>query len=69
MINWILLSAEASHQITAWENFVSIINMPVAGALGLVVLVTWLAMRQAFHNDRLIEEGRKDEILADMQKH
>jgi hypothetical protein len=72
VFNWILLSATASHQLSAWESFVAIIskadNMPVAGALGLVIFVTWVALKQAFHNDRLIEEGRKDEILADMQK-
>ncbi len=73
MFNLILLSAEGGHQITAWQNFVNIIskadNMPVAGALGLVIFVSWLALKQAFHNDRLIAEGRKDEILSDMQKH
>ena len=62
----------ASHQMTAWESFVSIIskpdNMPVAGALATVVIFTWVAMRQALHNDKLIEEGRKDEILSEMQE-
>ncbi|HYC01356.1 MAG TPA: hypothetical protein VEC57_19645 [Candidatus Limnocylindrales bacterium] len=61
-----------SHQLTAWESFVSIIskpdNMPVAGALATVVIFTWVAMRQALRNDKLIQEGRKDEILSQMQE-
>jgi len=54
------------------SQFVDIIskpdNMPVAGALVLVVFFTVVALKQAFHNDRLIAEGRKDEILSDMQE-
>ncbi len=68
-----LLSAAASpHQMTAWDQFVAIIskpdNMPVAGALLLVFFFTWVAMRQALRNDKLIREGREDEILEGMQK-
>jgi hypothetical protein len=68
-----LLSAAASpHQMTAWGQFMEIIskpdNMPVAGALLLVGFFTWVAMRQALHNDKLIREGREDEILVDMQR-
>jgi len=69
----ITLSAavEGVHHVTAWDQFVEIIskpdNMPVAGALVLVILFTWVAMKQALHNDRLIREKRKDEILTDMQ--
>ena len=64
-------AAVASHEMSAWGQFTAIIgkpdNMPVAGALLLVGLFTWIAMRQALKNDRLIREGRKDEILDDMQ--
>ncbi|HSG95416.1 MAG TPA: hypothetical protein VLA28_07835 [Afifellaceae bacterium] len=68
-----LLSAAAgTHKLTAWGQFVDIIskpdNMPVAGALLLVVVFTWVSLRQAFHNDRLIAENRKSEIITDMQK-
>ena len=67
-----MLSAAAGHKVTAWGQFVEIIskpdNMPVAGALLLVVFFTWFALKQAFHNDRLIAEKRKNEILSDMQK-
>ena len=68
-----LLSATAgTHKLTAWGQFVEIIskpdNMPVAGALILVVFFTWVAMRQALHNDRLIRDGKKDKIIEDMQQ-
>ena len=67
-----LLSATAGHKVTAWQQFVEIIskpdNMPVAGALLLVIFFTWVALKQAFHNDRLIAEKRKNEILSDMQE-
>jgi hypothetical protein len=67
-----LSSAVATHQQTAWGQFVEIIskpdNMPVAGALLLVVLFTWISMREALRNDRLIRDKRKSEILEHMQK-
>ena len=71
---WAAFAAAAggAHKMTAWEQFVDIIskpdNMPVAGALLLVIFFTWLSLKQAFHNDRLIREKRKDEILRDMQE-
>jgi hypothetical protein len=43
-------------------------NIPIAGMLVLVLYFTYLALRQALLNDRLIEEGREDEILKQMQK-
>ena len=69
----VLISAAAgSHNMTAWGQFVEIIskpdNMPVAGALLLVVFFTWVSLREALHNDRLIREKRKSEIIQDMQK-
>ncbi len=63
---------DGSHTMTAWQQFVDIIskpdNMPVAGALLLVVLFSWVALKQAFHNDRLIRDNRRDEIISDMQE-
>jgi hypothetical protein len=68
----LLAAAAAGHKVTAWGQFVEIIskpdNMPVAGALLLVVFFTWVAMREARKNDKLIAEGRKSEILSEMQK-
>jgi len=70
----ITLSAvlDGAHHLTAWGQFVDIMskpdNMPVAGALLLVILFSWVSLRQAIHNDRFIREGRKDSILEDMQE-
>ena len=56
----------------AFKQFVEILvkpdNIPIAGMLVLVLYFTYLALRQALLNDRLIEEGREDEILKYMQK-
>ena len=43
-------------------------NIPIAGMLVLVLYFTYLALRQALLNDRLLAEGREDEILKHMQK-
>jgi hypothetical protein len=56
----------------AFLQFVGILvkpdNIPIAGMLVLVLYFTYLALRQALLNDRLIAEGREDEILKHMQK-
>jgi hypothetical protein len=43
-------------------------NIPIAGMFLLVLFFTWVALKQALRNDRLIEQGREDEILKEMQK-
>jgi len=43
-------------------------NIPIVGLMVLVFFFTWLAFREARKNDRLIEEGRADEILKEMQE-
>ena len=57
---------------SGWQNFLEILtkpdNIPIAGLLILVLFFTWVGLRQAFKNDRLIEEGKKDEILKEMWK-
>lgn len=57
---------------TGWQNFLEILtkpdNIPIAGMLLLVLFFTWIALRQAFKNDRLTEEGKKDEIINKMWK-
>jgi hypothetical protein len=42
-------------------------NIPIAGMLVLVLFFTWVGLKQALRNDRLIEQGREDEILREMQ--
>lgn len=55
---------------SGWHNFLEILtkpdNIPIAGMLLLVLFFTWIGLRQAFKNDRLIEEGKKDEVLEAM---
>jgi len=43
-------------------------NIPIAGMLILVLFFTWVGFRQALRNDRLMEQGREDEILKEMQQ-
>jgi hypothetical protein len=43
-------------------------NIPIVGLMVLVFFFTWLAFREARKNDQLIEEGRTDEILKEMQE-
>ena len=57
---------------TGWDQFLEIIlkpdNIPIVGLMFLIFYFTWLAFREARKNDQLIEEGRADEILREMQK-
>ena len=43
-------------------------NIPIAGMMVLVLFFTWLGLKQALRNDRLLEQGREDEILKEMQQ-
>jgi hypothetical protein len=42
-------------------------NVPIIFMLALIGWFTWLGFTQARKNDRLIREGRKDQILPGMQ--
>lgn len=57
---------------SGWQNLLEIItkpdNIPIVGLLFLVPFFTWVGLRQAFKNDRLIEEGKEDEIPKEMWK-
>jgi hypothetical protein len=57
---------------TGLQNFLEIVtkpdNIPILGMLLLVLFFTWLGLKQAAKNDKLIEEGRKDEIPKEMWK-
>lgn len=54
------------------QNLLEIItkpdNIPIAGLLILVPFFTWVGLKQAFKNDQLIEDGKKDEISEEMWK-
>ncbi len=57
-------------ELTGWQNFLEIVtkpdNIPIVGMLLLVLFFTWVALRQGLKNDRLREEGKKDEIINKM---
>jgi hypothetical protein len=56
----------------AFENLLEIVgkgdNMPIAGLIPIITFFTWLALREAFRHDRLIAQGREEEILDEMYK-
>jgi len=53
------------------QNFWAIVsvpdNIPIVFMLVLVAYFTWLSFTEARRNDRLIREGRKDQVLRRMQ--
>jgi hypothetical protein len=58
--------------VAALRQFLDILfkpdNIPIAGMMVLVLFFTWLGFKQALRNDRLLEQGREDEILKEMQQ-
>ena len=59
------------HEKTALDQFLSIMlqpdNIPIVGMMLLVFFFTYLAFREARKNDQLIAEGKRDEVLKEMQ--
>ena len=57
---------------SGWYYFMEIVtkpdNIPIVGMLILVLFFTWVGLKQALKNDRLIDEGREDEISDQMWK-
>jgi hypothetical protein len=57
---------------SGWEQFIDILllpdNIPIVGMMILVFYFTYLGFREARKNDQLIDEGRRDEVLNEMQK-
>ncbi len=57
-------------ELTGWQNFLEIVtkpdNIPIVGMLLLVLFFTWIGLRQGLKNDRLREEGKKDDIVNKM---
>lgn len=55
-----------------WDQFCAVVtlpdNIPIAGLLFAVLFCLGVALKQAFKHDRLIAEGRKDEIYDEMVK-
>lgn len=52
------------------ENLLKILslpdNIPIVIMLLAVIYLTWLSFREARKNDKLIEEGKKDQIYRRM---
>jgi hypothetical protein len=59
-------------EASGWQNILEIItkpdNIPIVAMLILVIFFTWLGLREAFKHDKLIEEGKEDEIPNEMWK-
>ncbi len=55
---------------TGLQNFLEIVtkpdNIPIVGLLLLVLFFSWVGLKQAFKNDKLTEDGKKDEIINKM---
>jgi hypothetical protein len=55
-----------------WEYILEIVgkgdNMPIAGLIPIITFFTYLAMSEALRHDRLIRQGREDEVLDEMYK-
>ena len=54
------------------ENFLAIVtkgdNIPIVAMLFIVAFFLGWGLREARRNDKLIDEGKRDEILKDMQR-
>jgi hypothetical protein len=57
---------EALHQFL--EILTKPDNIPIVFMLVLVLFFTWVGLKQALRNDRLIEQGREEDILKEMQR-
>jgi hypothetical protein len=59
------------HEKSALDQFLSIMlqpdNIPIVGMMLLVLFFTYLGLREARKNDELIAEGKRDEVLKEMQ--
>ena len=55
-----------------WEYILEIVskgdNMPIAGLIPIIIFFTYLSLDEAFRHDRLIKQGREDEVLDEMYK-
>jgi len=61
-----------SRKWEGWEYILEIVgkgdNMPIAGLIPIIAFFTYLSLDEAFRHDRLIKQGREDEILDEMYK-
>ena len=57
---------------SGFEYFMEIVskpdNIPIVGMLILVIFFSWLGLRQAMRNDKLVKEGKESDIPEEMWK-
>jgi hypothetical protein len=62
----------ATRSWRGWEYIMQIVgkgdNMPIAGLIPIITFFTYLSLNEAFRHDRLIRQGREEEILDEMYK-
>jgi uncharacterized membrane protein YwzB len=51
-----------------WEILTKPANLPIVGMLLAVIFCLWVAFRQALKHDRLIKQGKKDDVYSEMIK-
>jgi hypothetical protein len=51
-----------------WEILTKPDNLPIVGMLLAVIFCLWVAFRQALKHDKLVEQGKKDDIYSEMIK-
>jgi hypothetical protein len=58
--------------LEAWVNFKMIAfkpdNVPIMFMLIVVLLFLFWGLKEGRRNDKLIEQGKRDEVLKDMQR-
>ncbi len=56
----------------SWDNIWAIVakpdNIPILMMIVGLAFFVWFGLREAFANDRLVQEGRKSDILRRMQE-
>lgn len=59
-------------ELTVWEQFIYILtlpdNIPIIGMLFLIFFFTYIGLREGRKYDKMMAEGRHDEIVRDMQR-
>ena len=60
------------HEQSALQQFLSIMfqpdNIPIVGMMFLLFYFTYLGFKEMRKNDRLIAQGKRDEVLKEMQQ-
>ncbi|HVO24403.1 MAG TPA: hypothetical protein VMW56_12325 [Candidatus Margulisiibacteriota bacterium] len=60
------------HEQSTLSQFINLMlapdNIPIVGMMFLLFFFTYLAFREARKNDQLIADGKRDEVLKEMQQ-